>query len=312
MKWLPATGRIRIGVSACLLGRAVRYDGGHKKDAFVAGPLARLVDLVAVCPEVEVGMGTPREPVRLVRLGGEVRMMGRRSRTDHTAGMRRWARARARALEKEDLCGFLLKSDSPSCGAERVKVYAGGRAARNGRGLFAEALMERMPLLPVAEERRLGDPRLRKSFVERAFAYRRLKSLLASRWTAGDLIRFHSAERLLLLAHDPAACRALGRLVEGARGRPRREVALGYGRGFMRALEKPATPGKHVDVLQRMAGSLGDLLPAEERKELEQAIVDFRRGRVPLAVPLALLRRQARRHRVAWLEGQTYLNVPSP
>ncbi len=311
MKAPPTKAEVRIGASACLLGQNVRYDGGHREDVFLTGRLARFAALVPVCPEVEAGMGTPREPVRLVRLGGEVRMTGHHSGTDHTDAMRRWARARARALEAEDLCGFVLKKDSPSCGLERVKVHAGSRAARVGRGLFAEALLTRMPLLPVEEEGRLGDPRLLESFVERVFAYRRLKDLLASRWTLGDLVRFHSAEKLLLLAHDPAAYRALGRLVAGAKGRPRGELAAGYGDGFMRGLARLATPGKHANVLQHMAGYFKDRLSPGERRELQEAIADFRRGRSPLLVPLTLIGHHVRRHRVAYLQGQTYLQPHS-
>ncbi len=307
MKRLPGKSEIRLGVSSCLLGRNVRYDGGHKKDAFVAGPLSRFVTLVPVCPEVEVGMGTPREPVRLVRIGDGVHMVGQRSATDHTDAMRRWAEGRVRQLEAEDLCGWVLKKDSPSCGMERVEVHSKGAPVRTGRGLFARALMERMPLLPVEEEGRLDHPRLRENFIERVFAYRRLKDLLAARWTVGDLVRFHSAEKLLLLAHDPAAYRALGRLVAAAEAQPRAEVARGYGEAYMRALAKLATPAKHANVLQHMAGCLKDLLPAEERRELHQAIGDFRRGLVPLVVPLTLLRHHVRRHRVPYLQGQTYL-----
>ncbi len=303
-------GEIRVGVSTCLLGQHVRFDGGHKKDAFVTGPLARFVALVPVCPEVELGMGTPRESVRLVRLGDGVRMVGHRSGTDHTDAMRRWAEGRVRELEGEDLCGYVLKKDSPSCGMERVKVYAKGPAARTGRGLFAEALMERMPLLPVEEEGRLNDPRLRENFVERVFAYRRLKDLLGSRWTVGDLVRFHTAEKLLVLAHDPAAYRALGRLVAAAKGRPRAEVAREYGQAFMRGLAKLATPGKHANVLQHMAGFFKDL-PLEERRELHEAIADYRHGLVPLVVPLTLLGHHVRRHGVAWLQSQSYLQ-PHP
>ncbi|HET6412385.1 MAG TPA: DUF523 and DUF1722 domain-containing protein [Anaeromyxobacter sp.] len=298
-------------MSTCLLGQHVRYDGGHKKDFFVTGPLARFVAYVPVCPEVELGMGTPRESVRLVRLGDGVRMVGHRSGTDHTEAMRRWAEARVRELEGEDLCGYVLKKDSPSCGMERVKVYAKGPAARNGRGLFAEALMGRMPLLPLEEEGRLNDPRLRENFIERVFAYRRLKDLFGSRWTVGDLVRFHTGEKLLVLAHDPAAYRALGRLVAAAKGQPRAEVSSEYGQAFMRGLAKLATPGKHANVLQHMAGYFKDLLPHEEKRELHEAITDFRRGLVPLVVPLTLFGHHVRRHGVAWLQGQTYLE-PHP
>jgi uncharacterized protein YbgA (DUF1722 family)/uncharacterized protein YbbK (DUF523 family) len=311
MKRLPGKSEIRLGVSSCLLGNAVRYDGGHEKDAFVTGALSRFVTFVPACPEVEVGMGTPRETVRLVRLGGGVRMIGHRSGTDHTDAMRRWAEGRVRQLEAEDLCGWVLKKDSPSCGMEQVKVHSKGAGTRNGRGLFAQALMERMPILPVEEEGRLDDPRLRENFIERVFAYWRLKDLLAARWTVGDLVRFHTAEKLLLLAHDPAAYRALGRLVAAAKAQPRAEVARGYGEGTMRALAKLATPGKHANVLQHMAGHLEDLIAAEEKRELHEAIGDFRRGLVPLVVPLTLLRHHVRRHRVSYLQGQTYLE-PDP
>jgi len=311
MKRLDGQSEIRVGVSTCLLGRHVRYDGGHKEDAFVTGPLARFVAYVPVCPEVELGMGTPRESVRLVRLGDGVRMVGHRSGTDHTDAMRRWAERRVRELEGEDLCGYVLKKDSPSCGMERVKVYAKGPAARNGRGLFAEALMGRMPLLPLEEEGRLNDPRLRENFIERVFAYRRLKDLFGSRWTVGDLVRFHTGEKLLVLAHDPAAYRALGRLVAAAKGQPRAEVSSEYGQAFMRGLAKLATPGKHANVLQHMAGYFKDLLPHEEKRELHEAITDFRRGLVPLVVPLTLFGHHVRRHGVAWLQGQTYLE-PHP
>ncbi len=310
MKRLPAKSEIRVGVSACLLGSRVRHDGGHKKDAFVTGALSRLVTFVSVCPEVEVGMGTPREPVRLVRLGGEVRMVAPGSRTDHTEAMRRWAEGRVRRIEAEDLCGFVLKKDSPSCGLERVEVHSEGAATRSGQGLFARALVERMPLLPVEEEGRLDDPRLRENFLERIFAYRRFKSLLARRGRVGDLARFHASEKLLLLAHDPAACGALGRLAAAARGRPRAEVAGGYGKRYMRALGKLASPAKHANVLQHMAGYFKDLLPPEEKRELHEAIRDFRRGLVPLVLPLTLLGHHVRRHRVASLQGQTYLQPP--
>ncbi len=172
------SSQIRIGVASCLLGNEVRYDGGHKRDTFIVGPLARLVTLVPVCPEVEIGLGTPREPVRLVRIGRSVHLLGARSQKDHTEAMVRWAARRVAELERLDLSGYVFKKNSPSCGMERVPVHgARGAAARNGRGLFAAALIERMPLLPVEEEGRLCDPRLRENFIERVFAYRRLKDL---------------------------------------------------------------------------------------------------------------------------------------
>jgi uncharacterized protein YbbK (DUF523 family) len=240
---LMTSQTVRIGISSCLLGQKVRFDGGHKRDAFLADTFGAHVEWVPVCPEVEVGMGTPREPIRLVRHGAGVRLLGVKSATDHTNAMREWAARRAEALAREDLDGYVLKKDSPSCGMERVKVYdPNGAPVRTGRGLFAEALMERLPLLPVEEEGRLSDPRLRENFVERVFAHRRLTTLFAGRWTVGALVRFHGAHKLTLLAHSPSAYQSLGRLVARAASIARLELRTRYEEGFMRALGMMATP----------------------------------------------------------------------
>ena len=188
----PAGDAIRIGVSSCLLGQNVRYDGGHKKDDFLTGQLGPFVEFVPLCPEVEVGMGIPRPSIRLERRGEEVRLVDPKNGLDHTDAMRGWARKRVGEIERLDLCGYVLKKDSPSCGMERVRVYAKSVATRSGRGLFAEELLARLPLLPVEEEGRLNDPELRENFVERVFGYRRLKNLFQGRWTVGDLVRFHT------------------------------------------------------------------------------------------------------------------------
>jgi uncharacterized protein YbgA (DUF1722 family)/uncharacterized protein YbbK (DUF523 family) len=308
----PPREELRIGISSCLLGQEVRYDGGHKRNALVMGALSRFMTFVPVCPEVEVGMPVPRPAIRLVRLGGELRLVDPKHGLDHTEAMRRFAERRVRELEALDLSGYLLKKDSPSCGMERVKVYpAEGPGVRDGVGLFAEALMRRLPLLPVEEEGRLEDPRLRESFVERVFAYRRLRTLLDARWTVGDLVRFHTAEKLLLLAHEPKAYQSLGRLVARAKQLPRAEVATRYGEAFMKALRVPATRGKVCNVLQHMAGYFKDRLDADEKAELQETIADHRRGLVPLVVPLTLLRHHLRRQGAPYLEGQTFLE-PHP
>jgi uncharacterized protein YbgA (DUF1722 family)/uncharacterized protein YbbK (DUF523 family) len=308
----PPKEEIRIGISSCLLGQEVRYDGGHKRNALVMGALSRFMIFVPVCPEVEVGMPVPRPAIRLVRLGGGIRLVDPKHGVDHTEAMRRFAEARVRELERLDLSGYLLKKDSPSCGMERVKVHSEkGPGVRDGVGLFAEALMRRMPLLPVEEEGRLEDPRLRESFVERVFAYRRLRTLLGARWTVGDLVRFHTAEKLLLLAHEPKAYQALGRLVARAKQLPRAEVAASYGESFMKALRVPATRGKVCNVLQHMAGYFKDRLEADEKAELQETIADHQRGLVPLVVPLTLLRHHVRKLGASYLEGQTFLE-PHP
>ena len=238
---------IRLGVSACLLGERVRYDGGHKRDAFLTDVLGPHVEWVPVCPEVEVGMGTPRETLRLVRENGKVRMVTTRSLVDHTDAMNAWAERRVEALMREDLDGYVLKKDSPSCGMERVNVYENdGPCVDDGRGLFADALIRRLPLLPVEEEGRLLDPRLRESFIERVFAHRHLKDLFRARWSMGALVRFHEAHRASLLAHSTSGCEELERLLTEAAHLPKPELRTQYEAQFMTTLAVPATTRRHT------------------------------------------------------------------
>jgi uncharacterized protein YbgA (DUF1722 family)/uncharacterized protein YbbK (DUF523 family) len=303
---------IRVGVSACLMGDEVRFDGGHKRNAWLRDVLGPFVSYLKVCPEVGIGLGIPRETLRLERADGELRMVAPKSGSDRTRAMRRYAKARVRALRKEDLSGFVLKKDSPSCGVFRVRVYEGeGPPRKDGRGLFAEALMEGMPLLPVEEEGRLNDPRLRENFIERVFAYRRLKDLFSSRWSRGALVRFHSREKMLLLAHDASTYRELGRLVARAKEVERAEMRELYCRRFMEGMQRIATTRKHTNVLQHMAGHLKKLADSEDRQELARVIEDYRKGLVPLIVPVTLLRHHLRVHRVTYLEDQSYLR-PHP
>jgi uncharacterized protein YbgA (DUF1722 family)/uncharacterized protein YbbK (DUF523 family) len=308
---LELTSPIRIGISACLLGEEVRFDGGHKRDAFLTGVLAKHVEWVPVCPEVEVGMGTPREPLRLVRDGGRVRMITTRTGIDHTDAMNAWSEKRLAALALDDLDGYVLKKDSPSCGMERVKVYGGGVAARDGRGLYAEALLARFPLLPIEEEGRLCDDRLRENFIERVFAFRRLKDLFAARWTPGSLVAFHTAHKMSLLAHSTSAYRELGRLVAGGAALPRAELRAQYERLFMATLALPATNRRHANVLMHMAGHLKTRLDAASKRELLVCIDDYRTGIIPLVVPITLIRHHVRVHAIDYLEGQVYLD-PNP
>jgi uncharacterized protein YbgA (DUF1722 family)/uncharacterized protein YbbK (DUF523 family) len=303
---------IRIGISACLLGEQVRFDGGHKRDAFLTETFGRFVEWVSVCPEVECGFGTPREAMRLVRVEQGVRLLTVKTGIDLTGPMERFSQSRVAALAAENLSGYVLKKDSPSCGLERVKVYdRHGSPARSGRGLFAAALVQAYPYLPVEEEGRLADPQLRDNFVERVFAYWRLRGLFDGRWTVGDLVRFHTAHKLLLLAHAPEAYRQLGRLVAGARGVPRRDLERRYVDGFMRALAQVATTRRHTNVLQHMAGYFKDQLDVASKRELAEMIADYRRGLVPLVVPVTLIRHHVRTLDVTYLAGQTYLE-PHP
>jgi uncharacterized protein YbbK (DUF523 family) len=239
---LPKAQRPRVGVSACLVGQRVRYDGGHKREAFVAGTLARLVELVPVCPEVEVGMGTPRPPVQLIRIGSGVRMIDPASGADHTGAMRRFTARRIAALARERLDGYVLKSGSPSCGPAHVPIHParGGRPRRRGRGLFAAALLATWPGLPVEDERGLREPARRVHFLTRVFAHHRVRRFFAGRWSIGALVAVHARERLLLTGHDAVACRALDRLIAGARAIDRAQLAERYRDLHARALATPA------------------------------------------------------------------------
>jgi uncharacterized protein YbgA (DUF1722 family) len=249
-----------------------------------------------------------------VRLEGDVdapRMVGTRTGTDHTSAMRRFASARVRQLSRLDLHGYVLKKGSPSCGMERVRVYGGGGApARRGRGLFADAFLRAFPLLPVEEEGRLHDPALRESFIERVFAYRRWRALAAAPGR-GALVAFHTAHKFQLLAHSPAHYRAIGRLVAGQTAQRTPALVAAYGAAFMEALAVHATTAKHVNVLQHLAGFCREHLDAGDRRELAGVIDDYRRLLVPLVVPLTLLRHHIERHRIAYVQGQTYLS-PHP
>jgi uncharacterized protein YbgA (DUF1722 family)/uncharacterized protein YbbK (DUF523 family) len=303
---------LRLGISACLLGEKVRFDGGHKRDSFLVDTFGRYVEWVPVCPEEEAGFGTPRPAMRLVDHAGVIRLLVIKDQRDLTAPMRDYSAIRVEELAARDLDGYVLKKDSPSCGVSRVKVYAGeGPAARTGRGLFAEALCRRLPLLPVEEEGRLGDPRLRENFIERVFAYRRLRELFSKPVRAADLIRFHTREKLLLLAHAPKGYAELGRLVAAARGRVSQTLGDEYCAGFMTALGVMATRGRHVNVLQHMAGYFRGVIDDTSRRHLEEAIADYQRGVVPLVVPITLIAHYARLHAVQYLLDQIYLQ-PHP
>ena len=309
----PPLERIRIGVSSCLLGAAVRYDGQHKRNDFLVDELGPLVEWVPVCPEVEVGMGVPRESVRLIadRERSGPRMVGVRSGVDWTVRMRRFAAARVEALAGEELCGFVLKSKSPSCGMERVKVYAAGAARtplpEKSAGLFAAELARAFPNLPLEEEGRLEDARLRENFIERVFAYARLRELWRGRWTLAALIEFHSAHKMALLAHSTDGYRALGKLVAAGRSLGRAQLRARYEAGFMGTLARPATPGRHANVLMHLLGHLKAELDAADKRELLGLIDEHRRGHLPLVVPLTLLAHHARRRGDTYLLGQTYL-----
>lgn len=304
--------KIKVGVSACLLGQNVRFNGGHQRDRYVTDVLSGYFDWVPVCPEVEAGMGVPREPVRLVGDPRQPRMVGRESGNDWTPAMRAYIQKRLEELERERLCGFIFKSDSPSSGAFRVKIFneKGGVAAL-GSGLFAGAFQKRFPLIPVEEEGRLHDMVLRENFIERVFAYDRLQTLFAQPWAAGAAVEFHSRHKLLLMAHSPAHYQELGRLTAKVRQLRPDFFAEQYSGLFLQALAKPATPARHANVLLHILGYFKRRLTAVEKADILQIISDYRRSLVPLVVPVTLLSHYVRKFDIPWLSGQYYLN-PHP
>jgi uncharacterized protein YbgA (DUF1722 family)/uncharacterized protein YbbK (DUF523 family) len=303
---------VRVGISSCLLGQEVRFDGGHMRDRYLTDTLGQFFEWAPVCPEVEMGLGTPRETLRLVGDPSAPRLVFGKTRGDQTDGMRQWATARLDQLSRMDLCGYILKSDSPSCGMERVRVYGeSGMASKTGVGIYARALMDRFPLLPVEEEGRLHDLPLRENFVERVFCYRRWRDVVAGGLTRGKLVAFHTAHKLLLMAHSPKHYTELGRLVANAKSLAPRELESQYGECFMAALKVKATAKKHVNVMQHILGYLKRDLDAADKRELLAVIGDYHQNLVPLVVPLTLLKHHLARTPVPYIEDQVYLH-PHP
>ncbi len=307
---LQVSGRPRLGISSCLLGEKVRFNGGHKRDRYLTDTLGALCDWVMVCPEVELGLGSPRETLRLVGDPTQPRLHEPATDIDRTRAMHRFAGDRARALRVEGLHGFVFKKDSPTCGMARVKVWheSGGGSERKGVGLFAAAVMKAFPLLPCEEEGRLHDMPLRENFIERVFCYQRWRDSFDKRVRRGNLVAFHTAHKLTLMAHSPVRYRELGRIVAALGTRPLREDIDAYGEQFMEALRLLATRRKHTNVLQHIAGYFKRKIDSDDRTELAGCIEDYHAGSVPLIVPLTLVRHHLRRHPDAWLECQTYLH----
>ncbi len=304
--------KIRLGISSCLLGEKVRFDGGHKLDHFLTDTLGRFVEYVPVCPEVEVGLPTPRQTLRLVGEPQYQRLVFSKSGEDITERMMAWARKRVAELEKEDLCGFIFKAKSPSSGMERVKLYdRNGVPNKQGVGLFARAFMEHFPLLPVEEDGRLHDPVLRENFIEIIFALKRWRETLAEGMTRGNLVNYHTRHKLLLLSHSTEIYRQLGKLVAGA-GKVNEKVLFDqYLALLMKGLRLKTTVAKHVNVLQHVLGYFKKQLSADEKQEMLGIIGNYRAQQIPLIVPVTLLNHFVRKYDQLYLQQQVYLN-PHP
>jgi uncharacterized protein YbgA (DUF1722 family)/uncharacterized protein YbbK (DUF523 family) len=306
--------KIRLGISACLLGQEVRFDGGHQLDRFITDTLGRYVEFVPVCPEVECGLGVPREAMRLVGDPAAPRLLTVRTKIDQSERMVTWALKRVRELERENLCGFIFKSKSPSSGMERVRVYREppqGSPVIKGVGLFARIFMEHFPLLAVEDEGRLHDPVLRENFIERIFVFKRWRELLDAKTGLGGLVAFHTRHKLLILAHSPEHYRELGKLVARAKELPAATLYESYQSWLMEALRLKATPKKNTNVLHHLMGYFKKELTAEEKQELLEIIDNYRQGYVPLVVPVTLINHYVRKYQQPYLAEQFYLH-PHP
>ncbi len=304
--------KIRLGISACLLGKAVRFDGGHKLDRFLTETLGQYVEYVPVCPEVECGMSVPREAMHLEGDPESPRLVTIRTKIDKTHQMVEWAQKRVEELEKEKLMGFIFKSDSPSSGMERIKVYNEKNVAvRKGVGIFARRFVVHFPLHPVEDEGRLHDPALRENFIERVFAFARWRELRTRNEGLKGLVEFHTKHKLLILSHSIKHYQEMGRLVAGAKKIPFQKLMEEYQQQFMEALKLKATPKKNANVLMHMAGYFKNQLSSAEKAELLEIIELYRKGLIPLIAPLTLVNHYVRKYNQPYLTDQYYLN-PHP
>jgi len=304
--------KIKLGISTCLLGENVRYDGGHKLDRFLTDTLGQYVEYVPACPEVECGLTVPRESMYLEGNPDSPHLVTSHTKQDMTNRMVRWAQKRVAELEREDLCGFIFKSNSPSSGMERIKVYnEKGIPVKKGVGMFARIFMEHFPLLPVEDEGRLHDPELRENFIERIFALKRWREALAKKESRGIIVEFHTKHELLILSHSPRHYQAMGKLVAKAKDLRLKEFCSQYQTLLMEALKLKTTSKKNSNVLMHMTGYFKEQLSSDERKELLEVIDFYRKGHIPLIVPITLTSHYVRKYNQPYLKEQVYLN-PHP
>ncbi|MBS4050909.1 MAG: DUF1722 domain-containing protein [Methylomonas sp.] len=301
---------ILVGISSCLLGNLVRYDGAHKYHSYIERTLGQYFRFRAFCPEVEAGLGVPRPAVQLRDIGSHIRVVGVKDHSlDVTEALRETAEKQSPWLD--GLCGYILKKDSPSCGMERVKVYKNDIPARSGVGVFADYLQQRFPTLPIEEEGRLGDPGLRENFIQRVFVRHRWRQMCQRPLTAHGLMRFHSRHKLIAMSHEQNRARELGRLIAEVRADNLDEIAQRYITELMACLKIVATRGNHVNVLQHIQGYLKRSIDSDDKQELVDTIESYRQGNVPLIVPLTLLRHHFRKQPDAFVDESFYM-TPHP
>jgi uncharacterized protein YbgA (DUF1722 family)/uncharacterized protein YbbK (DUF523 family) len=300
-----------LGISSCLLGENVRYDGGHQQDRFLRDTLGRYVEYVPVCPEVECGLPVPREAMRLVESDGKIRLKTQKTDIDMTARMEKWMEGKLPELAGLHLCGFIFKAKSPSSGLQRVKVYSEKGVRHNGTGIFAEALTRAFPNLPVEDDGRLHDAGLRENFIERIFVMHRWHELIRAGKTLGRLVKFHELHKYLLMAHSPQSLKHLGAKVAAGKKEPVPALYAAYLEELMAGMRKIATVRKNTNVLHHITGYFKKNLSPDEKAELLENIESYHAGLVPLIVPVTLLNHYVRKYRPKYLLDQIYLN-PHP
>jgi len=304
--------QIKIGVSQCLLGENVRWNGGHSRSRFITDILSHYVNFVPVCPEVEAGFPVPRETFRLVGDIENPRLVTSKNKVDHTEHMRQWAGQRVESLEKENLCGFIFKKDSPNSGLYRVKVYnEKGMPEKKGVGLFARAFTERFPRIPVEEDGRLNDPLLRENFIEQIFTLKRWRETLGKKKSVGHLVDFHTRHKLLILSHSTTHYRAMGKLVAEGKSLPLDTLYDHYELQLLESLRLKGTIKKNTNVLLHLLGYFKKELSADEKQEVLEIIDRYREEILPLIVPITLVNHYVRKYQQPYLLQQVYLN-PHP
>ncbi|NCC24144.1 MAG: DUF1722 domain-containing protein [Deltaproteobacteria bacterium] len=309
---MDGTEKIPMGVSRCLLGENVRYDGGHKLDRFVRDTLGQFFDYVGVCPEVECGLPVPREAMRLEGDPEHPRLRTIKTREDHTDRMQAWGQGRLEELTPLCLCGYIFKSKSPSSGMERVKVYSEkGIPSMKGVGIWARMFMDRFPLVPAEEEGRLNDPALRENFITRVFVLKRFRDLLSSDLGPAGLVRFHTRHKLLIMAHHEPTYREMGRLVARAGSLSVADLEQAYLPLLLKALSFKTTRRKHQNVLMHILGYFKKILTADEKQEMLEIVSLYARGLQPLIVPVTLVNHYVRKYGQEYLSEQYYLR-PHP
>lgn len=302
--------KIKIGISSCLLGKLVRYDGSHKHDHYLTDTFGQFVEWVPVCPEVEYGLTVPREAMRLVGDPASPRLVTRKSGIDHTVGMLKWVGKKLKELGREELCGFIFKSRSPSSGIRGVKVYtSSGMPGRSGAGLFGGAFVNHFPMIPAEDDGRLHDPVLRENFIERVFVLKRWLDFLKEGWAMRSMVSFHTRHKLLIMAHSPKHYTMLGRLV--AQGGTRKRLPEEYLTILTEGFKLIATVKKNTNVLMHCMGYFKKKISPDEKQELLEVINNYHKGLIPLVVPITLINHYVRKYNESYLKDQYYLN-PHP